>query len=183
MQIEFNGRLGNQLFQYAFLRHIENKYNTIVKCDLQSYDNNSIELTKVFDISLKNVPKKERVRIQLFPKRLYRIMGDKIWFYNSKVVNEKNLNFSEINENTYFKGFWQNEDYFRDIRNTIIKELVFRDFEESKNRDLMNRLKKSNSVSIHVRRTDYISIKENKDFYLCLYFRYNWDNSLLFYLI
>lgn len=168
MQIEFNGRLGNQMFQYAFLRHIESKYSTVMECDLQSYNNNNIELVEAFDVNLKLVPKREKKRFQIFPKRLHRLFGDKIWFYSSKIVNEKNIGHTDINDDTYFKGYWQNEDYFRDVRNMIVDELVFRNFDEPNNIDLMNKIRNSNSVSIHVRRTDYVSVKENKEFYLCL---------------
>lgn len=54
-------------------------------------------------------------------------------------------------------GIWQAEAYFRDIKEIILKEFEFRTPCDEKNRELIEKIVSSNSVSIHVRRGDYLN--------------------------
>lgn len=65
----------------------------------------------------------------------------------------------DIKKNWYFNGYWQNEVFFEDILPDIIRELQFPDFQEKGNIELEETVQKGNSVSIHIRRGDYVNSK------------------------
>lgn len=54
-------------------------------------------------------------------------------------------------------GIWQAEAYFKDIKELIVSEFEFRTPADEKNRELIEKIVNSNSVSIHVRRGDYLN--------------------------
>lgn len=67
-------------------------------------------------------------------------------------------------------GYWQSEDYFKPIKSEI-KHLRVDAFEEGDNKKLAALLKSTNSVCVHVRRTDYLNpscrlCTYNADYYL-----------------
>jgi len=53
---------------------------------------------------------------------------------------------------TYFNGFWQTEKYFKDIEPIIRKELTLINPFSKKSEILLEKIKNSNAVSVHVRR-------------------------------
>lgn len=57
-------------------------------------------------------------------------------------------------DNAYLDGYWQNEKYFCDIRDTFLKELHFNVSEDAM--ALLKEIQSCNAVSIHVRRGDYL---------------------------
>lgn len=62
----------------------------------------------------------------------------------------------EPNENFYLKGYWQSEKYFKDISNIIKRELKFKDFNDEKNMHIRHKILGTNSISVHIRRGDYL---------------------------
>ncbi len=72
----------------------------------------------------------------------------------------------DISKNHYIFGFFIEEAYYRDRIQTLKKELVFPPM-TGENSELADRMTKENSVSIHVRRGDYLS-KTYAGQFLCL---------------
>ncbi len=62
----------------------------------------------------------------------------------------------------YISSYFSLEAYYRDRIEKIGKELVFGEPSDQMNRDLLERIDHENSVSIHIRRGDYLA-PENKD--------------------
>ena len=60
-------------------------------------------------------------------------------------------------EDAYLCGYWQSEKYFKDIREVILKEFTFPIQAVKSNVKLTDQMKLENSVSIHVRRSDYLT--------------------------
>ena len=55
-------------------------------------------------------------------------------------------------------GYWQNEDYFKDIREDILECFTFNpEGIDQKNKETAEKMMTSNSVSLHVRRGDYLT--------------------------
>ena len=58
---------------------------------------------------------------------------------------------------TYLDGYWQSEKYFSDVEDTIRREFTSRDRLDAGTREILDRMATAQSVSVHVRRGDYVS--------------------------
>jgi hypothetical protein len=65
--------------------------------------------------------------------------------------------FTKYPKNTYLQGFWQSERYFKDYEAEIRHDFRFRDSVTQACKHLKEQVSSCNSVSIHVRRGDYVS--------------------------
>jgi hypothetical protein len=59
-------------------------------------------------------------------------------------------------DNSYLSGLWQTEKYFKDCEEIIRTEFTFKQPLNKKNSELSETIRRKNSVSIHIRRGDYI---------------------------
>ncbi|MBC6112178.1 alpha-1,2-fucosyltransferase [Pedobacter fastidiosus] len=167
--VQIEGRMGNQLFQYAFA------HATAKKLGVKFYLDKSIEpylLTEYFNVKkdaihfldtylfrikgFKNLLSHHLKRI--FYQRVKISLGLKIEaFSNELLFNEQKY---KIADRLMYQGFFQSEDYFSSAKDEI-KHLF-----EVKNRHQVtfkkitaNFPKDKNIIAIHVRRTDYLEIK------------------------
>lgn len=58
----------------------------------------------------------------------------------------------------YYHGYWLNPEWFESFRDIIRKELTFPPITDTQNLDYANRILSSESVSIHIRRGDFVDI-------------------------
>ena len=71
-------------------------------------------------------------------------------------------------KNTYLDGFWQSEKYFDRIKSILFKEFIPKEPLNTENIDWLDKIKASESISLHVRRGDYITQNSALDFHgLC----------------
>jgi hypothetical protein len=170
-KVSVYGGLGNQMFQYALclsLNQKKIKAKISISRFLLSFHHDGFLLYKAFKIKLG------------FPNNILNFILDKVEFlyknriagfvfrrlipfyhrfrYNTYKEKEEFVFDSNIyhQQNSYIEGIWQVELYFKDIRDVIAGEFVFREPEDSRNRDLIKRIRESDSISIHVRRGDYL---------------------------
>lgn len=172
--IEILGGLGNQMFQYAlYLKFKKLGYNA--KIDLSNLRNyklhNGYELEKIFKVkpeiaTVDEIKKYSRYKKHtLFNKVLNKISLSK----KSEFIERRSFTYDDdvfnIKDKIYFKGYWQNERYFQDIKTEIINCYKFPPFNNEQNVNVLNKIKNTNSVSIHIRRGDYL--KDNKRNNIC----------------
>lgn len=62
----------------------------------------------------------------------------------------------EFSRNTYFHGYWLNCGWFKKYRQQFLAEFTFPELTDDYNRRLMDRILNDKSVSIHIRRGDYV---------------------------
>lgn len=62
----------------------------------------------------------------------------------------------EFERNTYFHGYWLNCGWFKKFRKQFLEEFTFPRLTDETNRRLMDRILNEKSVSIHIRRGDYV---------------------------
>ena len=60
----------------------------------------------------------------------------------------------------YLDGYWQSSLYFEDILEVLRKEFRFKGVLNEDNARTVDRIESTNSVSIHIRRNDYLKTKE-----------------------
>lgn len=175
--IIFNG-LGNQMSQYAFYL-AKRQYDS--KCKLLIINNpnshNGYELDKVFNIKNQEKLLDKIIRwcyIQLYNRSSF---IQKILNYLCfRVIHEpKNYDYTPIlledrkNGINLYHGGWHTEKYFHSIETEIRDVFTFSDIslnsQAQEDKEYLNILREiksnNNSISLHVRRGDYLNIKPN----------------------
>ncbi len=71
------------------------------------------------------------------------------------ILVEDRLDSMNTSQNWFLDGYWQNEAYFGNMLPELRSKFTFPEFTEDVNRQLAEKISKTNSVSIHVRRGDY----------------------------
>lgn len=172
------GGLGNQMFQYAFAASWKYRNpDEQVFVDTQHYKNAFIkvyhgnnfyhkgyEIDKVFpNASITPASAWDLMKVsfyipnqiiaravrRIFPKRKTEFVADQ----QPYVFIPEALT---VSGNCYFDGYWMSPAYFNDCREDIIKEFAFKQFDTKENIDLESLLKQDNSITIHIRRGDYV---------------------------
>jgi hypothetical protein len=163
------GGLGNQMFQYAFGRSLSLELKTELRLDLSCFKDyklhNGFVLGKAFNLpivvanveDMKSVLKWQNSRIVRSLLRMNCLSA----LRNESYILEKSFTFHPYifnqNSNYYLHGYWQSEKYFVKYAEQIKTDFTFQEFSDSINRSIKNHINNSMSISIHVRRGDYIS--------------------------
>jgi len=173
--VKVMGGLGNQMFQYALYRKLQESTNYEVKMDIEWFKNKKKVSNFDFNlnkfntkISIANTEEINKTKGNKLLNKVNRKLNIKIPFYNHKYIVEKNYgNFSnkifDIDQNTYFSGYWQSEKYFKSISEKLKKEFTFKNEMKEKNKEISKKILDNNSVSLHIRRGDYIENKNVKE--------------------
>lgn len=163
------GGLGNQMFQYAFYLSLlkKDKDCAIDILQMENYKlHNGYELQSIFQIqpnvaSLKDVKKLSLNRKNNFISKVLRKTLRK---KRSEYLEKENFTFDKgvygLEGDVYLQGYWQNEKYFENIRKEVLETFSFNKPLDNKNETILRRILNSNSVSIHVRRGDYLKHEE-----------------------
>lgn len=165
--IKIMGGLGNQMFQYSLAKAFMSKGRE-VKFDLSYFDNipstdthRKLELEK-FGIKLEKATQREIDKYINGFNTIYNAFAKRINPKYSKCIMENLYQYiPELLEwdNKYLVGYWQNEKYFYDIREELIKEFDFSKINLSyKNKEILDEVSKDTScAAIHVRGGDYLN--------------------------
>lgn len=156
------GGAGNQMFQYAAGYAAAKNAGLPLFADISSFDVykiRSFELEKFgFKINIANEDDIARLnKKHLFKKTLYK---DKKKTFYPEIL--------KIKHGAYLRGYWQSEKYFAHLREDILELFEFRNYDFIKNKDILDSIKNSNSISVNLRLGDYIDDEENRKIYfLC----------------
>ena len=144
--VSFSSGLGNQIFIYLFYKYLQCKYPSeriygyYNKKKLNKH--NGLEVEKVFDINLP--PRSFLTDVIAFLCRKLNGIGIKRFRTTDSPYNEKAI---------YFEGFWQ----YKMFMGNDCFPIKFRIFDlDEENKSILNCINNSDSVSIHVRRGDYL---------------------------
>lgn len=169
--IKITGGLGNQLFQYGFGKLLENK-NFEIKFDIQTevtaknFTERKLDLQK-FTHSLAIATSGDVQQYIRFPSGLLWRAERKLsqlLRLNSRYYVQKNAHAraEKLKDGTYYDGYWQLCAYMDDVREILLREIIPDQNFFEKYRQILTELGAENSVSIHVRRGDYIHIAVNR---------------------
>ena len=60
--------------------------------------------------------------------------------------------------NVYYHGYWINKSFFSRYRDVFLEEFVFSELTDEKNSAYLKKIRETQSVSIHIRRGDYVTL-------------------------
>ena len=167
---QITGGLGNQMFQYAGAKALALHLNTNLKLDLENYDREILpELEVPRSFELPSFKKFEFSRATLeeissftstnnFCKKLQKFLPP----HKRKVYIEKGYkfdkNFFKANETVYLRGHRQSEKYFEPYQNEIRNTYQIKNDLIIEVNDIGEQIASQISLSIHVRRGDYLRL-------------------------
>jgi hypothetical protein len=172
--VQLSGGLGNQLFQYATGFAMAKKNQSLLKLDLSSFSNYHLRKYELKHYAI------SAGTIKPFPGFVYKsankllpvVLRNKITFlppYGLRIINESSYHVDSTpyqnKHGIFLEGYWQSEKYFNDYRITLCREFKLKYPFTGRNAELADILPSENSVSIHIRRGDYISNHVNKKIY------------------
>lgn len=174
------GGLGNQMFQYAFAVALkERNHGEEVLIDTHHYKNaiiktfrrnnffhNGFEIEKIFPNANLPIANKwqiakvsyyvpnyilSRIVRRILPKRRREFIQD---YKDAFIYRSKALTDSEFR---YFEGYWMSPSYFDFCKETIWNVFALPPLSTKGNIIFEQLLNKDNSVTIHIRRGDYLN--------------------------
>ena len=172
------GGLGNQMFQYALGRSLAYKNNTELKLDVIDLNKKVKQGTQrhyalnVFKIQENFVDEKEVKELKGGRDGIFFGVMQKIGFFkkNNYIIEPKfsfNPEVLKVGKNAYLQGYWQSEKYFKDIRDVICQEFTLKDEYSIEDNEIVKEIKNYNTVSLHIRRGDYIADAKINKFHGC----------------
>jgi hypothetical protein len=176
MIVNLKGRLGNQMFQYAFAKTLLLKYDSPVFLDSSNFSIHS----NIFDVNSFVSPNRE-FRLDIFEITLSladveRVISVQNKLYGNSIISKikrKVSNYlplhnyflyetkhgfqkNKLRKHDYFDGYWQSELYFSQYKEEILNDFKFKDRLLLEQNQFFNMIHTSNSIAIHVRRGDYL---------------------------
>lgn len=173
------GGLGNQMFQYAAARALSLKHGVSLKLDLRGFENYKLhhgyELNNIFNIKAAAVCEAEMRSLLGWQgsRRMANLLRRKSFgiLRNKSFVCEPHFEywsgFENIKDDVYIDGYWQSERYFSDYSDEIRKDFTFTSPLSHDNFRIASLIDVLDSVSLHVRRGDYVANPKNKFLDVC----------------
>ena len=142
-QLGNNGHLGNQMFQYAFIKALAKKYNANFCIPPNEvfgkfyYQKLFSNIDECFDIKCDR-------KIEQYPS-----IHEKFFHYDQELTDN-------IKENYNLVGFFQSEKYFKDVETELrFNDFVFKDDIIKSCKEIVAEHK--GSISLHIRRNDFVT--------------------------
>lgn len=169
--IHVMGGLGNQLYQYAMYEKLKSIGKT-VKLDLYAYTEavgedkewRKLELSRFEEMHFDVCTKKERRAFLDNSRKPWDRMRRKLCGRQDRTVRENAEYMPEIfdMDNVYLYGFWGCERYYKNILPWLREKIIFPKSDNPEvakhNVACIKQMAAENAVSIHVRRSDYLSV-------------------------
>lgn len=168
--IKMNGGLGNQLQQYALYEKLKS-LGKEVKLDTSWFEKENQKIQKR-DLELDYFP---RVSYEICTQKELNNIGnrniiqkvlEKAGWTEKKLYVEHQMYDEAIfhMDNKVLEGYWACEAYYEDILPLLREKLVFPQSENTKNKEMEHQMKSCPSVSLHIRRGDYLT-QENQEIF------------------
>lgn len=163
------GGLGNQMFQYAAAKALSIKKNTPLLLDISSFNSYTLhqgfELNALFsgEFSIARDSDVRQVLGWQSPQTIRNILHRPqfAWLRKDSLAIEPSFQYWEdlddSPDDSYMTGYWQSERYFEKAKETIRKEFNFKTPLSAENSEIADRIQKTDAVSLHVRRGDYLN--------------------------
>jgi hypothetical protein len=156
--IKLHGGLGNQMFQYALGRNLSDLLKTDLYLDITYYNK---ERLRKYSLASFQIQAKMAGNDQLahFTSPLEKFL--ELFRNDKKIITEQTYAFDpeilKLSGNRYLDGYWQSEKYFSRISEILKKEFQPKKEMSPYYMEMAEKIRKTESVSVHVRRGDYVT--------------------------
>jgi hypothetical protein len=178
------GGLGNQLFQYSFGKYLSEKLGAAVKYDIQttnslsSFTQRDVGMS-FFNIKMTIATAKELIERKYFQNihfaRIERKLAQAFprLLKTHIVESNKPKPFGTIlfRNHCYYEGYWQSFKYLASIEDTLRQEFTLKQPTSSTIINALKDIQTTASVSIHVRRGDYLNNKYFTTYQMAYYIK------------
>jgi len=157
------GGLGNQLFSYAAARRLALVNDAELVIDHVSGFKYDKQYKRQYQLDQFNIPCRKAMaseRLEPF-SRLRRYILKRInklrpfekrsYLFHEGIDFDPRLLDVKVRGTVYLEGYWQSEDYFKDVEQTIRQDLKIKEPKDSVNLAMAERIRSCNAVGIHVR--------------------------------
>ncbi len=172
--IRLRGGLGNQLFQYAAGTSLALHHGVPLKLDTYYYTHHPYRTLALshFQVTYESASEAEiadfvgKSRLERFFHKqtnyryCRRAFGQPYYHYDPS--------FYQLPNHQYLSGYWQSERYFQPHASVVRQHFVPRTPPSEKNARLIDNMKRSESVSLHVRHGDYAVASSASHFFAVL---------------
>ena len=173
--VALTGGLGNQMFIYAFCEELRTRGESASlfiqhRTNLKKYGHQGYELEKLFDIKANNnfLSKIATFLLMLFSQCIrvvpviYRNIFYKAVGIHIVAVDENFIYYPDVfcfkARNQLYRGTWQSEQYFSNAKNIVRKRFSFKhELLSETTKIITQQMLTQETVSIHIRRGDYLS--------------------------
>jgi hypothetical protein len=167
--VQLEGRLGNQLFQYAFIYAAAKRLNTTFYIDkgvedfiLPKYFEVESDFPAALDRNLFSIDGYKNIFRVHGRKAFYKLLNTLI-FRGKKIVIDNEIAPADalklVKNNYLYHGFFHSQNYFHDFKNEVREQFTikkpFADAFSAIKQQFPDAKKKA---IIHIRRTDYVAI-------------------------
>jgi hypothetical protein len=168
------GGLGNQMFQYAAAKHLSIINSTTLKIDALHFGKLTSNKEHVFQLDCFRITAPQALKDEI---RKYKTKKNRLgnildfvrrtWtpkafheeldlLYEEPDGSEFKHGFLELGPDKYLIGYFNSYKYFHSIRNIIIEEYTPKKDVSVKAKEIIRQIENTNSVSVHIRRGDYV---------------------------
>ena len=164
--VRLMGGLGNQMFQYAAGRAVAHRNQTLLKLDVSALERDTLRSYRLhhFNIVASIATPDELARFtkrDLWSRISRRVERYLLPPYRRSVFAQRFDHFApdilRLRGSVYLVGYWQSEKYFRDIEQIIRQDFTVRHTADLESQKVARIIANINSVSLHIRRGDYVS--------------------------
>jgi hypothetical protein len=174
--IKVQGGLGNQMFQYAFARILAKKNNANVLIDDSFFERTEKKLgftPRKFELAIFNnqytLASNADILSFHYLSKIHKVKK-KLGFCYPKIYVESTFGFQadalSIQSPVYLKGYFQSYKYLVGYEGLIRQLFSFPvDKLDDINNELLIKIKNSKSISVHIRRGDYINDEKTAQYH------------------
>lgn len=201
--IRLKGGLGNQLFQYALGRRFTAQGKDVMYDITTGYTGQSLRHYNLDHYKVQVIPapieKIKEGEAAEYKRTTYGIISKSMRYLKAKsllktdgIISKTSNLVKSILPNTYnigyvghiletkdgyLDGFWQSHKYIDPIRGILLKEIDLKEPIENRYPDLITKIKETNSISLHIRRGDYVNDPTTKQVHMTFGIEY-YDTAL-----
>lgn len=158
--VRLQGRMANQMFEWAYSKNIK-KYTGI-----QPLFDDSDETQKLFAFNMNfkkfiaPKPIYKTICRKIIPFRDFRNRLSKVWYHLPVIKEEYFCKYQEemfdVKAPVYIEGFFQSYKYLQNVREELLEDFKLKKTLNRANKEILKRIRETESVSVHFRRTDYL---------------------------
>ena len=162
------GGLGNQMFQYAAARRLALRCHVPLKLDISWFDSSPDRSYALRALNVKSDvatpaelaevrgPSAGVARLAFRLRRGLKL-GRRWNWIRERFLSPVDHRVLDAGDWTYLEGYWQSERYFADVADTIRGDFTINWEPDARGRELLAQIGATESVSVHVRRGDYVT--------------------------